>query len=56
MFSQGALNITKLRNRINKDTFNSIIYLKNQGIIKEEKEDSNNILNNIEEEVNFILE
>jgi hypothetical protein len=56
MFSQGALNINKLRNRLNKDTFNSIMCLKSWGIIKEEKEDSNNILNNIEEEVNFILE
>ena len=27
-FSQGALNINKLRNRLNIDTFNSIIYLK----------------------------
>ena len=41
----GALNITKLRNRLNKDTFNIIICLKSWGIIKEEekeaKEDAN---------------
>ena len=27
-FSQGALNINKLRNRLNKDTFNYIMCLK----------------------------
>ena len=37
-FSQGALNINKLRNKLNKDTFNYIMCLKSQGIIKEDKE------------------
>jgi hypothetical protein len=43
-FSQRALTITKLRNRLNKDTFNIIICLKSWGTIiekKEAKEDAN---------------
>jgi hypothetical protein len=35
-FSQGALNITKLRNRLNKDTFETIMCLKSWGVFKEE--------------------
>ena len=35
-FSQGALIITKLRNRLNKSTFEKISYLKSQGVFKDE--------------------
>ncbi len=38
-FSQGALNVTKQRDRINKSTFNKIICLKSYGIFKDEDED-----------------
>ena len=38
-FSQGALVITKLRNRLNKSTFKKISYLKSQGVFKEELEE-----------------
>jgi hAT family C-terminal dimerisation region len=38
-FSAGALTITKLRNRLNKDTFNKLMCLKSWGIIIEDKED-----------------
>ena len=37
-FSQGALIITKLRNRLNKSTFEKISYLKSQGVFKDELE------------------
>ena len=57
MFSQGALNITKLRNRISKNTFNSIMCLKSWGVIKEEEKVASNKLNKEEivEEATFIL-
>jgi hypothetical protein len=35
-FSQKVLNINKLRNRLNKNTFNSIMCLKSWGIINKE--------------------
>jgi hypothetical protein len=38
-FSQGALIISKLRNRLNKDTFEKIISLKSWGVFKDEKEE-----------------
>ena len=38
-FSQGALIITKLRNRLNKDTFEKISYLKSQGVFNDEEEE-----------------
>jgi hAT family C-terminal dimerisation region len=37
-FSQSALNITKQRNWIHKDTFEEIICIKSWGIFKEEEE------------------
>ena len=37
-FSQGALIISKLRNRLNKDTFEKIICLKSWGVFKDEEE------------------
>jgi hypothetical protein len=37
-FSQSALIITKLRNRLNKSTFEQISYLKSWGIFKDELE------------------
>jgi hAT family C-terminal dimerisation region len=37
-FSQGSLIISKLRNKLNKDTFNMIICLKSWGIFKDEEE------------------
>jgi hypothetical protein len=37
-FSQGNLNITKLRNRLNKSTFNMIMCLKSWGIVNEDIE------------------
>ena len=37
-FSQGNLNITKLRNRLNKSTFNQIISLKSWGLVEEDIE------------------
>jgi len=37
-FSQWALNINKLRNKLNKDTFSYIMCLKSWGIIIEEME------------------
>ena len=39
-FSIGALTITKLRNRLTKDTFNSIMCLKSWGILEEDKEET----------------
>jgi hypothetical protein len=36
-FSQGALINTKLRNRLNKLTFEKVISLKSQGVIKDEE-------------------
>ncbi|MAD85775.1 MAG: hypothetical protein CL912_22665 [Deltaproteobacteria bacterium] len=39
VFSQGALIINKLRNRLAKDTFEKIICLKSWGVIKEEEEE-----------------
>ena len=55
-FSQGALNINKLRNRLNKDTFNYIMCLKSQSIIKEEKdEEVVDNSNGNQEEAQFIL-
>ena len=38
-FSQGALIISKLRNRLNKETFGEVICLKSQGIFKDEEEE-----------------
>jgi hypothetical protein len=37
-FSQGALIMSKLRNRLNKSTFEKISCLKNYGVFKEELE------------------
>jgi hypothetical protein len=49
-FSQGALIISKLRNKINKTTFEAIIALKSWGVMKEEnqevEEENTNIQNN----------
>jgi len=39
-FSQGALIISKIRNRHNKDNFKKIISLKSWGIFKDEKENN----------------
>ena len=38
-FSQGALIITKLYNRLNKSTFEKISYLKSWGVFKDELEE-----------------
>jgi hypothetical protein len=38
-FSQGALINTKLRNRLNKSTFEKIIYLKSWGVFINEEEE-----------------
>ena len=38
-FSQGALIISKLRNRLNKNTFEKIISLKSWGVFKDEEEE-----------------
>ena len=38
-FSQGALIITKLRNRLNKSTFEKISCLKSWGVFKDEEEE-----------------
>jgi len=38
-FSQGALINTKLRNRLNKNTFEKIICLKSWGVFKNEEEE-----------------
>ena len=38
-FSQGALIISKIRNRLNKDTFEKIICLKSWGVFKDEEEE-----------------
>jgi hypothetical protein len=38
-FSQWALIISKLRNRLNKDTFKKIISLKSWGVFKDEEEE-----------------
>jgi hypothetical protein len=53
-FSQGALVINKLRNRLNKDTFNIIMCLRSWGTIIEEEEKANKESNNTIEEVEFI--
>ena len=61
-FSQGALVITKLRNRLNKSTFEKISCLKSQGVFKEEleeaKKESKTGENQVSEEDNqfFIIE
>jgi hypothetical protein len=52
-FSQSSLIINKQRNRLNKETFEKIILLKNWGIINEET--NNNIEFNNEEENLFII-
>jgi hypothetical protein len=38
-FSQGALIMSKLRNRLNKSTFELISYLKSWGLFKDELEE-----------------
>ena len=38
-FSQGALIISKIRNRLNKDTFEKIICLKSWGVFEDEEEE-----------------
>ena len=38
-FSQRALIISKLRNRLNKDTFEKIISLKSWGVFKDDEEE-----------------
>jgi hypothetical protein len=38
-FSEGALIISKLRNRLNKDTFEKIISLKSWGVFKDKEEE-----------------
>jgi len=35
-FSQGALNITKIRNRLSKETFEIIMCLKSWGVLRED--------------------
>ena len=35
-FSQGALNLTKLRNRMTKETFNKIMCLRSWGVVKDD--------------------
>jgi hypothetical protein len=52
-FFQSFLIINKQRNRLNKETFQKIILLKNWGIINEET--NNNIKFNNEEENLFII-
>jgi hypothetical protein len=55
-FSQRALTITKLRNRLNKDTFNIIMCSKSWGTIiedKEAKEDANKDINIKEAKFNY---
>jgi hypothetical protein len=42
-FSQGALIISKIRNRLTKDTFEKIICLKSWGVFKDEEENSEEI-------------
>jgi hypothetical protein len=37
-FSQGALNLTKLRNRMTKETFNKIMCLRSWGVVKNDIE------------------
>jgi hypothetical protein len=51
-FSQGGLVINKLRNKLNKDTFNMILCLKSWGIITKEEEEIKN-KDNSQEEANF---
>ena len=58
-FSGGALTITKLRNRLNKDTFNKLMCLKSWGIIREDEgEDIENLSQEISttniEEAKFV--
>ena len=60
-FSQGALIITKLRNRLNKSTFEKISCLKSWGVFKEEleevkKEEKNGENSILEEENQFFIE
>ena len=57
-FSQGALIISKIRNRLTKDTFEKIICLKSWGVFKDEEENSEEIeKKNISLEDNlFIIE
>ena len=50
-FSQGALIISKLRNRPNKDTFKKIICLKSWGVFKDKEE-----LKEEEDKINLTLE
>ena len=50
-FSQGALIISKIRNRLNKDTFEKIICLKSWGVFKDKKENKEK-----EEKKNISLE
>ena len=60
-FSQGALIITKLRNRLNKDTFKRISCLKSWGVFEDEEEIEENKENKKEKQENeednqFIIE
>jgi hAT family C-terminal dimerisation region len=55
-FSQSALNITKQRNWIHKDTFEEIICIKSWGVFKEEEEEEEEILKeNQDLESTFII-
>ena len=53
-FSQGGLVINKLRNRLNKDTFNIIMCLRSWGTIIEEEKEANKQPNINIEEAEFI--
>jgi hypothetical protein len=60
-FSQGALIISKLRNRLNKSTFEKISCLKSWGVFKEEleevkKEEKKNENSILKEENQFFIE
>jgi hypothetical protein len=54
-FSQGALIISKQRNRLNKDTFEKIICPKSWGVIKEEIEEDKEEIDKEEKENIFII-
>jgi len=54
-FLQGALIINKQRNRLNKETFESIILLKSWGILKEDKEITEEILEEEKEKENIFV-
>jgi hypothetical protein len=54
-FSNGALIINKLRNRLNKDTFEKSICLKNWGVIKKKKVEIELTQKEIKKEIFFVI-